>query len=63
MIKLVRTRWAGRVARFRIRNAYVILTGVLEGKKLLGRLVLEDDSKITHFFNVRGGGGDYILFR
>jgi hypothetical protein len=54
MIKSVRTRWAEHIARFKIRNTYVMLTGMFEGKKPLGTLtsLLEDDSKINHFFNV-----------
>jgi hypothetical protein len=61
MIKSVRTRWAGRVTFVRMGNACVILTGVFEGKKPLGRLKWEDDSKIAYFFSVRGD--DYILVR
>jgi hypothetical protein len=38
MIKLRRMRWPGHVARMReTRNAYRILVGKPEGKRLLGR--------------------------
>jgi hypothetical protein len=38
MIKSRRMRWAGHVARMgETRNAYRILVGKLEGKRLLGR--------------------------
>jgi hypothetical protein len=37
MIKSTRMRWAGHVTRMGTRNAYRILVGKPEGKKLLGR--------------------------
>jgi hypothetical protein len=35
MIKSRRMRWAGHVARMKMRNAYRILVGNLEGKRPL----------------------------
>jgi hypothetical protein len=37
MIKSRRMRWAGHVARMETRNAYTILVGKSNGKRLLGR--------------------------
>jgi hypothetical protein len=37
MIKQGRMRWTGHVARMRISNAYRLLVGKPEGKKLIGR--------------------------
>jgi hypothetical protein len=37
MIKTRGMRWTGHVARMEKRNAYRILVGKLEGKRLLGR--------------------------